>query len=337
MKRALITGIFGQDGSYLAELLSGKNYEVHGIVRSELSPQSLKLSRHLAQKGVTPILHECDLTSFERVADLIKTIRPDECYHLAAVHYSAQTVFTAPFESERLLLEQNILSVLNILHAIRESSPETRFVLAGSCLMFEDSGVSPQTEATPFYSKSVYGTSKILGHQVTDLFRNHNLHTSTAILYNHESPRRQEHFVSQKIVKGLTRIKRNKTEGLESEKPDDVLELGNLDDVKDWGYARDYAYGMWLMTQADSPGDYILATGNGHTVADFVKEAADCLGLTDWPQFVKVQPGLTRPITRTKLVGKPDRAQTALGWTHSLDFRGLVELMVQHELSGTLD
>ena len=328
MKRALITGIFGQDGSYLAELLSGKNYEVHGIVRSEFSPQSVKLRRHVAQKGVTPILHECDLTSFTSVTDLIKTIRPDECYHLAAVHYSAQTVFTAPFESDRLLLEQNILSVLNILHALRQASPETRFVLAGSCVMYEDSGVSPQTEATPFYSKSVYGTSKILGHQVTDLFRNHNLHASTAILYNHESPRRQEHFVSQKIVKGLTRIKRNETER---------LELGNLDDVKDWGYARDYAYGMWLMAQADSPDDYILATGTGHTVADFVREAADCLGLAEWPEVVTVLPGLTRPVTRTKLVGQPDRAQTVLGWTHSVDFRGLVELMVQHELSGTLD
>jgi GDPmannose 4,6-dehydratase len=328
MKRALITGIFGQDGSYLAELLSGRHYEVHGIVRSGLSGQSLKLRRHLLQKGVTPTIHECDLASFTEVKDLIRAIRPDECYHLAAIHYSAETTFTLPFEGDRHLLEQNILSVLNILHSIREVSPETRFVLAGSCLMYEDSEVSPQSEATPFRSKSVYGTSKIIGRQVTELFRDLDLHASTAILYNHESPRRSEHFVSQKIVKGLIKIKRGETER---------LELGNLDGVKDWGYARDYAKGMWLMAQADSPDDYILATGTGHTVADFVKEAADVLELADWSEAVTVQPGLTRPATNTRLVGIPDRARTSLGWTHSLDFRGLVELLVQHELSDTLD
>ena len=328
MKRALITGIFGQDGSYLAELLTGKNYEVHGIARSPLSPQSLKLKQHLSQRGVTPILHDCDLSSFARVRDLIKTIRPDECYHLAAVHHSAQTVFTA-VEHDRYLLEQNILSVLNILHAIREVSPATRFVLAGSCLIYEESGTSPQCESTQVRSRSVYGTSKIVGLQITELFRNlHSLHTSTAILYNHESPRRQDHFVSQKIVKGLIRIRRREME---------LLELGNLDDVKDWGFARDYAYGMWLMAQANSPGDYILATGIGHTVGDFVKEAADSLELPNWTEMVRVQPGLTRPVTKTRLVGNPLRAQTELGWTHSLDFGGLVNLMVQHELRGLLD
>lgn len=328
MKRALITGIFGQDGSYLAELLSGKHYEVHGIVRAGLSGQSLKLRRHLLQKGVTPDIHECNLASFTEVKDLIGAIRPDECYHLAAIHYSAETTFTLPFEGDRHLLEQNILSVLNILHSIREVSPETRFVLAGSCLMYEDSEASPQSEATPFRSKSVYGTSKIIGRQVTELFRDLDLHASTAILYNHESPRRSEHFVSQKIVKGLIRIKRGETER---------LELGNLDGVKDWGYARDFARGMWLMAQANLPGDYILATGSGHTVADFVRKAADLLDLANWSEVICVKPGLTRPATKTLLVGNPHRAQTELGWTPALDFRGLVELMVQHELKGTLD
>src|SRR5437764_4201998 len=196
MKRALVTGIFGQDGSYLAEHLSGKNYEVHGIVRSRLSSQSSKLRTHLLQKGVTPIFHECDLSSFASVRDLMKDLRPDECYHLAAIHYSAQTVFAEQFDNDRYLLEQNILSVLNLLNAIREVSSATRFVLAGSCVMYEDSGISPQCESTPFRSNSVYGTSKIIGLQMTELFRNlYNLHVSTAILYNHESPRRAEHFV----------------------------------------------------------------------------------------------------------------------------------------------
>jgi len=329
MKRALVTGIFGQDGSYLAEYLSGKKYEVHGIVRSSLSPQSSKLRMHLLQKGVTPILHECDLSSFASVRDIMNAVQPDECYHLAAVHYSAQTIFTEPAGKDRYLLEQNILSVLNILNAIREVSPTTRFVLAGSCVMYEDSGISPQCESTPFRSNSVYGTSKIIGLQLTELFRKlYDLHTSTAILYNHESPRREEHFVSQKIVKGLIRIKRGEAER---------LELGNLDDVKDWGFAGDYAHGMWLMGQADSPGDYILATGMGHSVADFVNEAAKVLELSNWREVVTVKPRLIRPGTKTRLVGNPHRAQTALGWRHSLDFRGLVERMVKHALEDTLD
>jgi GDPmannose 4,6-dehydratase len=329
MKRALITGIFGQDGSYLAELLSGKDYELHGIVRSKPSSHSLKLKAHLLTRQVTPLLHECDLTSYVAVRDLLKAIRPGECYHLAAVHYSAQNVSAATVEYDRYLLEQNIQSVLNILHAIREVSPDTRFVLAGSCLIYEDSGISPQSEATPARSKSVYGTSKIVGLQLTELFRNqYQLHASTAILYNHESPRRQEYFVSQKIAKGLVGIKRGETK---------QLQLGNLDDIKDWGFARDYAQGMWLMAQADRADDYILATGTGHTVADFVREAAHLLELSNWSEAVTVQPGLTRPATKTRLVGDPDRAQRLLGWTHSLDFNGLVDLMVQHELRGTLD
>jgi GDPmannose 4,6-dehydratase len=328
MKRALITGIFGQDGSYLTELLSAKDYEVHGIVRSNLSPQSLNLKQHLAQKGVTPILHQCDLTSLANIKDLIKAVRPDECYHLAAIHYSAQTLEVS-IEHDRILIEQNMLSVLNLLQALREVSAETRFVLAGSCVVYEDCDVSPQTESTPFRSMSAYGTSKIFGQQLTELFRNrHKLHASSAILYNHESPRREAHFVSRKIVKGLVRVQRGQT---------DPVQLGNLDDVKDWGFAGDYVHGMWLMAQADLPADYILATGTRHTVADFVNEAASLLNLKNWRDFVKVQSGLTRPATKTRLVGDPQRAETALGWHRSLDFRGLVSLMVQHELSGTLD
>jgi GDPmannose 4,6-dehydratase len=328
MRRALITGIFGQDGSYLTELLSAKNYEIHGIARAQLSAQSLKLKNHLMQKGVTPVIHECDLTSFATIKDLVGAIRPDECYHLAAVHHSAQTL-TIPLEYDRMLLEQNILSVLNLLHALQEVSPETRVVLAGSCVMFENCGISPQDETTPFRSTSAYGTSKIVGQELTQLFRaRHKLHASTAILYNHESPRREAHFVTQKIVKGLVRTRRGDAP---------TVQLGNLDDVKDWGFAGDYARGMWLMAQANSPEDYILATGSGHTVADFVMQAADLLELHNWRDFVTVQPGLTRPITETRLVGTPHRAQTMLGWKHSLDFRGLVDLMVQHELRATLD
>src|SRR5260221_3583474 len=179
MKRALITGIFGQDGSYLAELLSGKDYEVHGISRPNPSEQSLIIQTHLARAGVTPIIHECDLSRLTEVKGLLGALRPDECYHLAAVHYPSQTISEAQLQGDRELLEQNILSLLNLLYAIKEGSPDTRFVFAGSCLMYDDSGTSPQSEGTAFRSKSVYGTSKIIGHQLTDLFRSlYNLHSS---------------------------------------------------------------------------------------------------------------------------------------------------------------
>jgi GDPmannose 4,6-dehydratase len=327
MKRALITGIFGQDGSYLTELLS-KSYEVHGIVRPQLSAQSLRLKDHLLSQGLAPVLHQCDLTSFASVRELVSAIQPDECYHLATVHYSAQNL-TSSIEQDRILLEQNILSVLNLLHALREASPQTRFVLAGSCVMFEDCGISPQDETTPFRSTSAYGTSKIVGQQLTGLFRaRHKLHASTAILYNHESPRRDPHFVSHKIVKGLVQVLRGEAQ---------TLQLGNLDDTKDWGFAGDYAYGMSLMAQAKSPDDYILATGKGHTVGNFVEQAADILKLKHWREIVKVQPGLTRPATSTRLIGDPQRAKKRLGWRHSFDFRGLVELLVRHELENSLD
>jgi GDPmannose 4,6-dehydratase len=328
MKRALITGIFGQDGSYLTELLAAKNYEVHGIARPQLSTHSQKLRHHLSDKGVTPIVHDCDLNSFAEISELVREVRPDECYHLAAVHHSAQTL-TNSLEYDSLQLEQNILSVLNLLHALRESAPQSRFVLAGSCIMFEDSGVSPQNETTTFRSTSPYGTSKIIGQELTELFRaRHRLHASVAILYNHESPRREAHFVSQKIVKGLVRVSRGENQS---------IQLGNLADVKDWGFAGDYVYGMWQMTQADSPADYILATGIAHTVADFVKQAAEILELKTWRELVTVQPGLTRPSTKTQLVGDPRRAQTVLGWRPSVDFRGLIELLVRHELETFAD
>ena len=328
MKRALITGVFGQDGSYLAELLSAKHYEVHGIARPELSAHSRLLKEHLSRQGVTPVMHECDLNSLSQIKELVSTIGADECYHLAAVHHSAETL-TNSLAYDCLLLEQNTLSVLNLLHALREVSPATRFVLAGSCVMYEDCGISPQAETTPFRSTSAYGTSKIVGQQLTELFRvRHGLHASTAILYNHESPRREARFVTQKIVKGLVKVCRGEAQ---------TIQLGNLDDVKDWGFAGDYVHGMWQMAQADSPDDYILATGQGNTVADFVKQAAEILEIKNWREVVKVQPGLTRPSTKTQLVGNPHRAQTNLGWRPTVDFRGLIELLVRHERENILD
>lgn len=329
MPRALITGIFGQDGSYLAELLAGEGYDVHGVTHAQPSPHSLELQRYLERKGIQPRLHSCDLLDDASVVALLDAVRPDECYHLAAVHYSSQVSLTEAARIDRALFEHNTISTLNLLSAIRQVSPSTRFVLAGSCMMYDDARTAPQAETEPFRSKSMYGLSKIAAAGLTDHFRRtHGLHASTAVLYNHESPRRRTAFVTRKIVQGLVQVRRGER---------DCLELGNLDAVKDWGYARDYVRGMWLMARADSPGTWILATGRGRTIGDFVEATASSLGIADWRDRVRVQSGLTRPTEPTPLIGNPAAATTRLGWEHSVDFPGLVELMVQHELQGTLD
>lgn len=329
MKRALITGIFGQDGSYLAELLAGQGYEVHGVARKTPSGHSEALRRYLASKGHTPAVHDCDLLDYRSVLALMEAVRPAECYHLAAIHYSAQVTPSEALRIDRDLFEHNTLSTLNLLSAIQEVSPETRFVLAGSCMMYDGVSHSPQAETDAFCSRSMYGLSKIAASRLTEYFSaTHGLHASTAILYNHESPRRQPYFVTRKIVQGLVRVKRG-------EAPH--LELGSLTAVKDWGYARDYVRGMWLMAQADAPRSYILATGTGHTIGEFVEAAADALGIRDPGGVVRVRPGLVRAAEAAPLIGDPAEAERQLGWRHSIGFRELVDLMVQHELQGTLD
>jgi GDPmannose 4,6-dehydratase len=329
VKKALITGVFGQDGSYLAELLTEAGYEVHGISRTSASLHSQQLQQHLARRGVQPIVHGCDLMDYEQVGALLRSLRPSECYHLAAMHYSAQVTSTESLKIDRALFEHNTLSTLNLLSGIQEFSADTRFVLAGSCMMYDDSVSAPQTEQQPFRSKSMYGLSKIAASGLTDYFRSeHGLHASTAILYNHESPRRRPVFVTRKIVQGMVRVKR----GEQSH-----LELGSLDSVKDWGYARDYARGMWLMAQAEAPRSYVLATGKARSVGDFVQATADALDMNNWNEVVRVRQGLTRPAEATPLVGDSGAAQQNLGWGHTIGFRDLVGLMVQHELQGTMD
>ena len=329
MNRALITGIFGQDGSYLAELLSRIGYEVHGINRADASDHSLRLRAHLANKGIEPIIHACNLCDYAEVRSLLETLQPTECYHLAAVHYSSEVLLSEQLRRDRTLFEQNTLSTLNLLCAIQEVTPGSRFVMAGSCLMYDSCETSPQDGTEPFCSKSLYGLSKIAASQLTQYFREtHGLHASTAILYNHESPRRRPYFVTRKIVRGLVNVKRGQLP---------YLELGNLHSVKDWGYARDYVHGMWLMAQADTPGSHVLATGCGRTIDDFVRETADALGIKDVHEVIRVQQGLTRPPEQIPLIGNPSRAYSELGWTHSVSFRQLVELMVDNEVQQTLD
>lgn len=327
--RALITGIFGQDGSYLTELLHDMGYEIHGIAKEPLQQHALLLQDHLRKKKISPALHSCDLRSYESVRHLIRELKVDECYHLAAVHYSSGTATTERIRVDKQLFEDNTISTLNLLYAIHEVSPGTKFVLAGSCLMFDAVKEFPQNENTSFKSKSVYGLSKIVGSEIVSLLRDtKGLHCSTAILYNHESPRRTEKFVTKKIVSNLVKIKNGEIS---------YFTLGNLKSVRDWGYAKDYVYGMWLMCQQVNARDYILATGTGYTVEDFVSYAAHILDIHDWQNYVYEDKSFLPPEEDTVLVGDASMAESELNWHPSVNFHDLVGIMVSCELNGTLE
>jgi GDPmannose 4,6-dehydratase len=326
--KALITGIFGQDGSYLSELLLAKGYEVHGIEKQPLGRNAARIRQYLTDKHVNVTLHECDLNSFAEVESLFGSIHPAECYHLSATHYSSEISALERNHVDRSLFQNNVLSTLNLAYAIRDRSPETRFVLAGSCLMYDGLTQSPQNELMPFKSKSIYGLSKIASSNIASYMREaHNLHASVAILYNHESSRRSEDFVTKKIVSNLLKYKNKEITH---------FDLGDLKIARDWGYAKDYVFGMWLMCQQDRPKDYILATGIGHTVEDFLTYTAELIQV-DWRECVRVKREIIGTLPGITLVGDPSLAKTELKWTTSVNFNELIKIMVENELTGILD
>ena len=300
MKRALITVITGQDGSYLAELLLEKGYEVHGMVRRVAleDPQHRLLRiRHLAGRLH---LHSASLDSYASVFDVFQKVKPDECYHLAA-----QSFVSYSFEDEFSTINTNINGTHFVLSSLKHVRPECRFYFAASSEMFGKVAETPQTEKTPFHPRSPYG-----------------IHASSGILFNHESPRRGYEFVTRKITNAVARIKL----GLERE-----LRLGNLDARRDWGYAQDYVAAMWLMLQQDVPDDYVVATGETHDVRDFVATAFAHVGLK-WQDYVKVDDNFYRPAEVQTLTGDASKARRALGWKESVRFRQLVEMMVENDL-----
>jgi GDPmannose 4,6-dehydratase len=319
VKRALITGITGQDGSYLAELLLAKGYEVHGIVRRTSSTASDRIEPFADR--VT--LHSGDLSDALSLSRIMSRARPDEVYNLAAqshVHASfAQPEYTADVTGS---------GVVRLLEAIRTLQDETdktvRFYQASSSEMFGGlPGTAPQSEDTPFHPRSPYGCAKVYAHWATVNYReSYGLHASCGILFNHESPRRGEAFVTRKIARAVARIKA----GMQ-----DRLHLGNLDARRDWGFAGDYVRAMWLMLQQDSPGDYVIATGETHTVREFVELAFGRVGL-DWRSFVSIDPALQRPAEVDILMGDATVARTALRWVPQVGFEELVAMMVDAEL-----
>jgi GDPmannose 4,6-dehydratase len=313
-KKALITGITGQDGSYLAEMLLAKGYEVHGLVRRSSSFNTWRID-HVRDRLV---LHYGDLVDQNSLARALEALQPDEVYNLAA-----QSHVKVSFDMPEYTTDVTAIGVLRVLDAVRDLGLHTRVYQAGSSEMFGLVQETPQTEKTPFYPRSPYAVSKLYGHWMAVNYReSYGMHVSNGILFNHESPRRGENFVTRKITMGVAAIK----QGREKE-----LRLGNLDAKRDWGYAKDYVEVMWRMLQEDSPGDYLIATGETHSVREFCEEAFGCVGL-DWKDFVKVDPKYFRPAEVDLLLGDASKAQRVLGWKPRVTFRELAKLMVEADL-----
>lgn len=323
MKKALITGITGQDGSYLAELLLEKGYEVHGIIRRASSFNTERID-HLHKKGKEGHsrfkLHYGDLTDSVHLVKLLYELQPDEIYNLGA-----QSHVRVSFDIPEYTSNVCALGTVRILEAMREAglASSARFYQASSSEMFGKVLETPQKETTPFYPRSPYACAKVYSHHITVNYReSYNLHASSGILFNHESPRRGETFVTRKITRAATRIKL----GLQ-----DTLYLGNLDARRDWGYAKDYVEAMWLMLQQDEADDYVIATGETYSVREFCQATFAQLDL-DWHQYVKYDPRYERPTEVDLLLGDPSKAKKQLGWNPRVGFKELVSLMVESDL-----
>ena len=312
--RALITGITGQDGSYLAELLLEKGYEVLGMVRRS-STESFERIDHIKDR-IT--LVQADLLDQLSIVNIIEEHRPEEVYNLAAQSF-VPTSWTQPV----LTGVYNALGVAKVLEAIRLVDKKIKFYQASSSEMFGKVQQVPQTEKTPFYPRSPYGVAKVYGHWITVNYReSYGIHGNSGILFNHESPRRGLEFVTRKITDGAVRIKLGRA---------DKLALGNLDAKRDWGYAGDYVRAMWLMLQQDKPGDYVIASGREHSVRQFVEAAFGHLDL-DYKKYVVTDPRFVRPAEVDTLLGDPSYAKKKLGWEPTVSFEQLVQMMVDKDL-----
>ncbi len=315
MKKALITGITGQDGSYLAELLLSKGYKVYGMIRRS-SSVNLERIEHLLDKIE---LRPADLLDTYSILNLIQETKADEIYNLAAQSF-VPTSWTQPM----LTSEYTALGVCRILEAIRLVNPKIKFYQASSSEMFGKVQEVPQKETTPFYPRSPYGVSKVYGHYLTINYReSYNLFACSGILFNHESPRRGLEFISRKISHGVARIKL----GL-----DKKLALGNLDAERDWGFAGDYVEAMWLMLQQEKPDDYVIATGTKHSVRRLAELAFSHAGL-DYEEFVVINPALFRPAEVDILLGDASKARTKLGWKLNVSFENLIKMMVDADVA----
>ncbi len=313
-KRAVITGITGQDGSYLAELLLDQGYEVVGVTRRLSAPNRWRIEHLLDRIELRP----ADLLDQLSLIRVIDEVRPHELYNLAAMSF-----VPASWDQPLLTGEYNAQGVTRVMEAIRQVDTSIKVYQASSSEMFGKVRETPQTEATPFYPRSPYGVSKVFAHYITVNYReSYDLFAVSGILFNHESPRRGLEFVTRKVTHGVARIKRGLT---------DTLSLGNLDARRDWGFAGDYVRAMWLMLQQDKADDYVIATGKSHSVRELVEVAFSHAGL-DWRAHVRTDPTLLRPAEVDHLIGDPARAEAELSWRPGVDFEGLVRMMVDADM-----
>ena len=321
VKKALITGITGQDGSYLAELLLAKGYEVHGIIRRASTFNTGRIDHLYTDphiNGVRLFLHYGDIADSTNLIKLLYRIQPDEIYHLAA-----QSHVRVSFDIPEYTGDVTGLGTVRILEAIRETGLKAKFYQASSSEMFGQAKEIPQRETTPFYPRSPYAVAKLYAYWVTVNYReSYGIFACNGILFNHESPRRGETFVTRKVSRSVARIRA----GLEDE-----LYLGNLESKRDWGYAKEYVEPIWLMLQQDSPDDYVIATGETHSVRELVEEAFSYVGL-DWRKYVKNDPRYYRPSEVDILIGDPTKAKKFLSWEAKTRFKGLVHLMVDADI-----
>ena len=313
-KVAIITGISGQDGSYLAELLLKKKYKVYGI----LNPQKKKNLKNLKEIKKKLFFRNIDLNNYKKIKDLIRKIKPSEFYHLAA-----QSFINYKFEDEFFKLNPNINGTHYILSAIKQFSPKTKFYFAASSELFGNVKKSPQNEDTKFNPRSAYGVSKVAGFYLTKNYREaYNIHACSGILYNHESPRRNENFVSRKITKNLSLIIKGKVK---------KISLGNINSKRDWGHAKDYVYAMWKMMQLKKPQDFVIGSGKTHTVKDFIKLAFKYANL-NYKKYIKIDNKLFRPNDKVILKANFNKAKKILKWKPTITFKSLVKEMVEYDL-----
>lgn len=324
MARALITGITGQDGLYLAELLLGKGYEVFGLIRGQNNPKYALVEQQVP--GVHLVTG--DLTDMSSLMRAVEVARPDEVYNLGAISFVGYSWQNAELTSD--VTGKGVLSILEAVRLYSGDDPsKVRFYQASSSEMFGKVQEVPQRESTRLWPRSPYGVAKAFGHYMTITYReSYGMHASSGILFNHESPRRGPEFVTRKVTQAVARIKL----GLQ-----DDLTLGNLDAKRDWGFAGDYVEAMWLMLQQDEADDYVVATGETHSIRDLLEIAFAYVGIDDWSRYVKQDPRFMRPAEVDLLIGDPTKAQKELGWERTVDFPGLVTMMVENDMQEQSD
>ncbi|ACN82648.1 GDP-mannose 4,6-dehydratase [Brachyspira hyodysenteriae] len=321
MKKALITGITGQDGSYLTELLLEKGYEVHGIIRRSSSFNTERIDHLYTDPHINDVrmfLHYGDLSDSSNLSRILEKIQPDEIYNLAA-----QSHVRVSFDMPEYTADVTGLGTIRLLDAIKETQIKTKFYQASTSELYGKVVETPQTEKTPFYPRSPYACAKVYSYWITVNYReSYDMYACNGILFNHESPRRGETFVTKKITHAIARI---------LNKEQDKLYLGNLDSKRDWGYAKDYVEAMWLMLQQEKADDYVIATGETHSVREFLDEAFGLVGL-DWKKYVEIDPRYYRPAEVDLLLGDPTKAKEKLGWKPKTTFKELVKIMLEYDL-----